>query len=624
MAHMDYIADQLVVTSEWTEKELIKSIPGSRWNAKLKKWTLPDAWSSFVTAKGTLGDRLTFSEDVLTRMWSEHRARVAPSLDLRDKLYYEPEHGLSGRLYEFQVAGAKWLQAAGDALLADEMGTGKTIQTLAAIRGVDGEYERALPALVICPNTVKIPWAKAVIDWYPEATPYVINGSAAQRKKLLDDAKKDPNAIVIMNIESVRLFSRLAPFGSTRLSRCRVCDKINGQENITPARCETHAKALNSFGFKTVVLDEAHRIKDPKSKQTRACWAVGHNDSVKWRIALTGTPLANHPGDLWSIMHFLTPDEFPNKSKFVSRYCLQSWNSFGGLDIVGVNPATKTELFKILDPRMRRVTKDLVLKQLPAKVRNVHFVEMSTKQRKAYNELDNNLITRLADGSLMVSPNNLVAATRHIQLASAYLNVIKPDENDETTWVYKMCDPSPKLDALEELLDDIGYDHSVVIAAESRQLIELAAERLEKKNISHGLITGNVIQGIREKVLNDFQSKKIKVLLFTIKAGGTGLTMTAADTMIFLQRSWSMVDNLQAEDRVHRIGSEVHEVINYIDIVCQDTIEETQIKRLHEKAARLEEIVRDRERRLRLGVSVDDLDQEVEKIQNTFLGSSND
>lgn len=615
MAHFDYVDGLLTISSEWTEKELIKSIPGSRWNAKLKVWTLPDAWASFVTAKGILGDRLSFSENVLTRMWSEHRERIAPSLDLRDKLYYEPDHTFDGRLYEFQVTGTKWLQVAGNALLADEMGTGKTIQTLAAMRHHE---ENALPALVICPNTVKIPWARAVIDWYKEATPYAITGSAAQRKKLLDDAKKDPNAIVIMNIESVRLFSRLAPFGSTRLSRCRECDKVNGQESITAARCETHAKALNSFGFKTVVLDEAHRIKDPKSKQTRACWAVGHNESVKWRIALTGTPLANHPGDLWSIMHFLTPDEFPNKSKFVNRYCLQTWNSFGGMDIVGVNPNTKEELFKILDPRMRRVTKDLVLKQLPPKIRNVHFVEMSTKQRKAYNELDHNLITRLSDGSLMVSPNNLAAATRHIQLASAYLNVVKPDENDESTWVYRMCDPSPKLDALEELMEDING--SVVIAAESRQLIELASARLEKKNITHGLITGNVVHGVREKVLNNFQSGKIKVLLFTIKAGGTGLTMTAADTMVFLQRSWSMVDNLQAEDRVHRIGSEVHNAINYIDIVCQDTIEESQIKRLHEKAQRLEEIMRDRERRMRLGIPMDELDIEEEKLKNSFLG----
>lgn len=617
MAHLEYLDGKLLIRSVWTEKELVKSIPGSRWSSQLRAWTLPDAWASFVTAKGVLGDALTFSDEALTRIWSEHRERVAPSLALRDKLYYEQDHKLDGRLYEFQVAGAHWLSTAGHALLADEMGTGKTIQTLAALQ-LGSYYGSALPALVICPNTVKIPWAKATVDWFPEATPYVVTGSATQRKKILEAAKKDLNAIVIMNIESVRLFSRLAPFGSTRLTKCRACDKVNGQEGITPARCETHPKQLNTFGFKTVVLDEAHRIKDPKSKQTRACWSVGHNDSVEWRIALTGTPLANHPGDLWSIMHFLTPDEFPNKSKFVNRYCLQSFNSFGGLDIVGVLPSAREELFKIIDPRMRRVTKDLVLKDLPPKIRTVHFVEMSTKQRKAYNELDSNLITRLDDGSLMVSPNNLVAATRHIQLASAYLNVEKPDESDESTWVYKMCDPSPKLDALEELIDDI--DGSLVVAAESRQLIELAAKRLDKKKISYGMITGSISQFEREQALNAFQAKRLKVLLFTVKAGGTGLTMTAADTMIFLQRSWSMIDNLQAEDRVHRIGSEQHSAITYIDIVCQDTIEEMQIKRLHEKAQRLEEIVRDRERRILAGISAYDLIVEEEKITNSFLG----
>jgi SNF2 family DNA or RNA helicase len=616
MPHLTLMNDKIAVSCEWNEKELIKSIPGSRWDTSQKTWTLPQAWSSIVTTKGIFPD-VTFGDDVREYIWHEHENRVAPALNLRQALSHN-DAKIYERLYEYQNAGSHWLKVAGNALLADEMGTGKTIQTIAALE----LKSNSLPALVICPNSVKTPWAKAIKEWHTFANPYVIAGSAGQRKKIIEEAQRDPNAIVIINIESVRLFSRLAPFGSVRLNKCRACDKVNGQDSVTPARCETHQKALNTFGFKTVILDEAHRIKDATSKQTRACWAVGHNDSVEWRIALTGTPLANHPGDLWSIMHFLDPKEFSNKSKFVSRYCLQSWNSYGGLNIVGVNPSTKEELFKILDPRMRRVTKDLVLHDLPPKVRTVHFVDMTTKQEKAYKELDDQLITRLDDGSLIVSPNNLVAATRHIQLASAYLSVEKPDENDHTTWIYKMCDPSPKLDVMEEIIADLGNEKSIVIAAESRQLIELAAARLEKAKINHVLITGNVSHFDRDLALEQFQNRRVKVLLFTIKAGGTGLTMTAADTMIFLQRSWSMVDNMQAEDRVHRIGSEQHDSINYIDVVCKGTIEEDQIKRLHDKAKRLEEIVRDRERRIALGVSVDELNVEEDKIMNSFLGQN--
>lgn len=608
--------DKITVDCEWNEKELVKSIPGSRWDGNARAWTLPLSWSSIVTTNGVFPD-VKFDQAMIDYMWMEHDTRVSPSLALRDRLDAPELPKIYERLYDYQNVGAHWLTSAGHALLADEMGTGKTIQTIAAI---EANGPDALPALIICPNSVKTPWSKAISEWHTYAKPYVITGSAAQRKKIIDEAKNDPNTVVIINIESVRLFSRLAPFGSTRLNRCRECDKTNGQESITPAKCEVHAKILNSFGFKTVVLDEAHRIKDPQSKQTRACWSVGHNDTVEWRIALTGTPLANHPGDLWSILHFLEPTEYPNKSKFISRYCLQSWNSYGGLDIVGVNPSTRQELFKILDPRMRRVTKDLVLHDLPSKVRTAHFVEMTTKQSKAYKELDDNLITRLDDGSLVVSPNNLVAATRHIQLASAYLSVTKPDEEDPTTWIYKMCDPSPKLDVMEEIINDLDDKKSIVIAAESRQLIELAASRLEKLKIPHGLITGAVPHFERDIVLEQFQKGRLRVLLFTIKAGGTGLTMTAADTMIFLQRSWSMVDNMQAEDRVHRIGSEKHSSINYIDIVCKGTIEEDQIKRLHEKALRLEEIVRDRDRRRKLGLDASELDIEQEKIMNSFLG----
>src|SRR5690606_18354914 len=103
-----------------------------------------------------------------------------------------------------------------------------------------------------------------------------------------------------------------------------------GIPELTTARCQVHPKVLNGFGFKTVICDEAHMIKEPRSQQTRAVWAVGHDPSVKQRIALTGTPVANNPADIWSIMHFLQPDEFPVRGAFIDRYCPQAWNAYGG------------------------------------------------------------------------------------------------------------------------------------------------------------------------------------------------------------------------------------------------------------------------------------------------------
>jgi SNF2 family DNA or RNA helicase len=457
-----------------------------------------------------------------------------------------------------------------------------------------------LPALIVGPNSVKHHWAKESSRWLPEATPYVIEGSAAQRRKLLKEASGDPSALVILNIEAVRLFSRLAPYGSVRLVRCRECDPTNGDENIKSSRCEVHRKELNDFDFRTVVLDEAHRVKDPQAKQTRALWHVGHASSVRYRWALTGTPVANHPGDLWSIMHFVAPDDYPTKSAYQERYCLMSFNAFGGLDVVGIRPDTRDELFKVLDPRFRRMLKAVVLPQLPPKIREIREVDMPTRQAKAYRELESNLRTRLADGSLLIAANQLVVKTRLMQFASASVVVTKPDEDDIATWQVEMREPSPKLDALEEVLDELGVTTTnhriapVLIAAEHLDIIRMISVRLDKLRVPHGIISGEVAPIDRQRAIDDMNAGRNRALVFTGKAGGVGLNMSAADTLINVQRSWSLVDEKQKEDRNHRVGSEIHDSVRIIDIITRDTVEEDQIQRLYEKLERLEEITRDR------------------------------
>lgn len=610
---------RIVVATSWNEKELVKAIPGSKWNATEKEWTVPLTMVACSQLKGQFHDTLQVGPELTQWVWDQYNTRVRSSLELREQFTTQDfATRLDTRLYDFQEIGVEWLITAGSGLLGDEMGTGKTIQILAAMNHLND----ALPALVIAPNSVKANWAKEAATWLPQATPYVLTGTATARAKLIAAAAKDPTALVITNFESTHRLSRLSGYGSIRLVRCKACDKTYGSPDVKPAQCDVHPRPLNEIPFKTVVVDEAHRIKDPKAKQTRAVWALGSGTSVSRRWALTGTPLANDPSDLWSIMHFVAPDEYPTKSKFVDLYCLLAWNVHGGMDVVGINPERRDEFYKIFDPRFRRMPKALVLTQLPPKIRQRRMVEMTPKQRKAYDDVESKLATRLADGSVLVAKSNLSAQIRLLQLASSYCVVDYHDAlDDPTSWTVELTEPSPKLDELMAVLDELG-DRPVVVAAEQRRLIELACTRLDKAGISYGLITGAVDAHDRQVALDDFQAGKLRVLLFTLKAGGTGLTMTAADTIIFLQRSWSMIDNKQAEDRVHRIGSEVHESINVIDIVTQDTVEETQIARLYAKSERLEEITRDRATLLKAGRSIVHLDDEENKIMNSFLGES--
>lgn len=628
MAYADFnpTRNRIDVTTRYEEKELIKAVPGSRYHGEEKIWSVPATFVACLQLRGLFKGELKISDRLNAWAANERATRIDQAMTLRTQL--EPGNLHIPGLYPFQNAGVEFLTAANSALLGDDMGTGKTIQELATIQleHISGlHHGESLPALVICPNSTKHNWADETVKWFPEAKPYVISGGVVQRRKLFKQAKDDPNAIVIINIEAVRSHSRLASYGSIHLTDA-----------------EKTPRELNEIPFKTVVFDEAHRMKDPKSKQTRAAWAVAHGPTVKFRIPMTGTPIANDPSDLWSILHFIAPDEHPTRSKFIDRYCLQAWNSYGGLSVIGVQPETRAEFQQVIGSRFRRVTKDEVLKQLPRKQRQLIKVEMSPKQAKAYREMETQLATRV-DGGVIVAASNLTAQIRLLQFAGSMCDVERHkrkltvlsecpcygrglEEHDDRcldAWDITVIptDPSPKVDALLDIID-AAQGKPIVACAVQRKLIELAAKRLDKQKMPYGLITGKIDEWTRKQNLKKFQEGELPVLLFTIQAGGTGLNMTAADTIVFTQRDWSMVNNRQAEDRVHRIGSEVHEAINVIDIVTEGTVEETVLTRYLEKVHRLDQITDDRARAKANGMDVTELDELESFIMNAHLGEA--
>jgi SNF2 family DNA or RNA helicase len=582
----------IVVQTMWTEKDLIKQVPGVNWDAYAKTWKARLSWASCVALRGVFGANLQVGARLSEWSWEERRKRIDPTSALRGLIDLDAPD-LDQRLLPFQRASVRFMQYGGDVLDAMPMGAGKTIETLATLNA--WKNDQMLPALVVCPNSVKTHWANEINTWFPLAEPFIVKGSAKQRREVLLDAMTHPAPFVIINIEALLLHSRLAPYGSVRLLKCTDCGGTD--PDLKTTRCEVHHKELNEIPFRTVIVDEAHRMKNAQAKQTRACWAVQHGPTVQTRWALTGTPLANHPGDLWSIMHGIAPQDYPVKTAYVDRYCLQTWDGRGGLAIVGVRPDTRDEFFAILNPRMRRVPKELILPQLPPKVRSVRFAEMTAKQAKTYRELEETMVALLPSGERIITTNNLALQTRLMQLSSSYCTVAEDG-------MLTLAEPCPKLDVMEEVLDELE-GRQVVVCAESRQLIELAAARLEKRHDTYAMITGSVPEHVRAAGLRDFQENRLRCMLFTVKAGGVGLTMTAAGTIVRLQRSWSMLDNMQAEDRVHRIGSEHHDSIHVIDIVAPSTVEEDQVRALLVKAARLEEVVRDRAQLEAAGYSVE-------------------
>ena len=274
-------------------------------------------------------------------------------------------------------------------------------------------------------------------------------------------------------------------------------------------------------------------------------------------------------------------------------------NAFGGMMVLGVKPHMEQEFYAAINPRMRRMLKKKVLPWLPEMMFERRDVEMSTKQKKAYDQMRDMMIAELENGEALTAPSPLTQTIRLLQFASSYAEMASNEEAGEVRAI--LAEPSCKVDALMDDIKngDFGND-SVAVCAVSRQLIEILSAAMTKEEIPHGLITGAQDEDERQQAIDDFQSGKIKWILFTAQAGGVGVTLTAARRLVMLQRPWSLVDHKQALDRVHRIGSEIHDSVIITDYVTDGTIEERVIQVLETKADNFEQIVRDKDKLLSL------------------------
>jgi SNF2 family DNA or RNA helicase len=208
---------------------------------------------------------------------------------------------------------------------------------------------------------------------------------------------------------------------------------------------------------------------------------------------------------------------------------------------------------------------------------------MGAKQAKAYRQMELTMLAQLNE--ILVARTPIEQFTRLIQFASAAAEI---DENGNV----RLTGASPKVDDLVDFLGELD-PKPLVVAAESRQLIELAAERLKRERISHGLVTGALSPFERGENVRRFQEGRLRVMLLTLGAGAEGLTLTRADTMLFMQRSYSPLRNTQGEDRIYRIGSEIHEAITIVEQIAPDTVEERRRDTLERKGIRIEEVMQD-------------------------------
>lgn len=589
MPYIEIGADSLIdVVSQYVEGPLIKEVPGSRY-AKDSGWRVPLSWPACVMLRAQFGEKLKVGPRLAE--WSQEvmGERLGPALGIRDSLSAAPEN-LSAemavaltfldeiekdaprKLYEYQRADLAFLVANRRALLGNEPGLGKTGVVIRFLQVLKAMGEDVFPAVIVCPNSLKrAVWDPEFALWAPEINVSIVDGGAAARRKQLVPGSD----VYVINYESARLHSRQAKYGQQALT----------DEQRRP-------KEIQDLKPRTLICDESHKCKDAHAQQTRACWAIA--EDAEFRVAMTGTPVAQNVGDLWSILHLLEPEWWPAKSKWLDRYAETSFNIYGAQTINGLRGEHQDELFKTIDPLIRRVPKTAALPQLPPKLPvQYRHTPMTPKQEKAYRQMEATMLTMLESGELLTAVNPISQFTRLIQFAAASAEM---SEDGETV---RLTAPSSKVDDLVDLLEEMG-EEPLVVAAVSRQLVELASARLTELGISHGMVTGAQSTTARQEAVQRFQGGQDRVILMTTGAGAEGLTLTRADTMLFLQSPFSLIQRKQAEDRIHRIGSEIHECVRIIEQITPGTVEERKLELLAAKEGRFEEVMRDKDALARL------------------------
>ncbi len=248
----------------------------------------------------------------------------------------------------------------------------------------------------------------------------------------------------------------------------------------------------------------------------------------------------------------------------------------------GFNPLHKDELFRILTPRFLRRTKAEVLDQLPSIApTQIREMRMESKQAKGYEQMRKHMMTLTDEGSIIEATTPLVRDGRLEQAAAATLAL---DENGEVI----LTMPSTKVDTLMDLLDEVPGE-PLVVFGKSKKLIYLCGKALEKAKIKFEYITGDQSDFERTESVGKFQAGQLQVLLCTLGAGSEGITLTRANRMLFLQRSWRHIDNMQAEARIHRIGQE-REVQYIIAKTLDAPIEDRVLESNGDKAAMMDEV----------------------------------
>jgi SNF2 family DNA or RNA helicase len=430
------------------------------------------------------------------------------------------------RLRPYQRVDVQYLKKMPSAGIFNEPRTGKTPTSIVLMKELKTKAN-----MVVCPASLLFNWEKEIRDWYPELKTFVVNGTP----------KKKEDAI-------------------------KACYDYSGHKVLIVSKdtWKGLVKKWGNFSFDTVFVDEAHFLRSRDTQQSKAIKAI----QAKRKYALTGTPAVKGTQDVYGILEFLFPDKYKSYWQFVERYFEQRENWMGKKEIVRVKSKRKAELEETIGfSSVQRKRKD-VMQWLPDKVHQTIYLEMESKQRKAYEEMQQWFFTQDEDGNEIDTPDILAQMTRmrQICLDPALVN---------------LSVDSVKTKFLVEWLQN--NNEPVVIMSMFTSYLKRLKPVFESMGKKVGMIHGEMSNKEKFEQAQGFQAGKIDVLLCNIISAGTGFTLDRAEVIIFTDKAWNPSDNEQAEDRITPTTKEKVHSHTIISLVCRGTFDETINTMLSEK-----------------------------------------
>ena len=471
----------------------------------------------------------------------EFRSIIRNMKEIEDSDYEIPAN-IKATLRSYQKNGYRWLRTLSNyrfgGILADDMGLGKTLQVLTMLQAamLEENYDRANEtALIVCPASLIYNWESECRKFAPDIRTRVIVGGVTERKDLFADL-----SMADLVITSYDLLKR-------------------------------DIKLYEEKTFSYMIIDEAQYIKNATTQVSRTVKKI----NAKQRFALTGTPVENRLSDLWSIFDFVMPGYLYSYEHFRKNYEIPV--------VADKDKGVLARLQKLVTPFILRRRKKDVLKDLPDKIENVIYMNMTTEQKEYYNarflQLRQNLTARTPEQFVQGKLQVLAELTRLRQLCC-----------DPQLFVEGYKGGSGKVDGFLSMVEELVDNGSnILVFSQFATMLEILQSELEKKDIKTLLLTGKNSKEERRNMVDEFQESQSCVFLISLKAGGTGLNLTAADTVIHFDPWWNIAAQNQATDRAHRIGQK--KVVTVMQLVMKNSIEERIIELQERKRELVENVI---------------------------------